>query len=50
MLKKWRIIWISPTNYVGWGEYCLFKHQADDIVYLMNKDHPDMIHWAQEEY
>ena len=48
--KMYRIAWrVIATNYVGCGHYCLSLEHAKHWIDAMNKKHPDMEHWIEEE-
>jgi hypothetical protein len=46
----YRIAWrVIATNYSGHGDFCLSYPTAQEWLTRLHKEHPDMIHWIEED-
>ena len=49
-VKNYRIAWrMKETGVGGSGEFCLTLDLALAWLEHLKKDHPDMLHWIEEE-
>jgi hypothetical protein len=47
--KKFRINWEErDTKVAGHGEYCLTLQEARDWIHSLNKKHPEIEHWIEQ--